>query len=154
MEWNNINELCDVIRKTSLDIHQYLRSGHLEKIYENALANRLRKSGLDEKQQHPLMVYDEDGSELGEYFADLLIEDQLIVELKACRAVTSEHVAQILGYLRSSGIENGLLINFGASKLFIKKYILDRNPNLHGNAIKNTILGLCAFCASLWPFIR
>lgn len=87
MEWNNINELCDVVRKTSLDIHQYHRSGHLEKIYENALVH-------------------------------------------------------------------GLLINFGTPKLFIKKYIQNRNPALSRNEVKKLILSLCVSCASLWPFLR
>ena len=64
--------LCDEIRETSFAIHKYLRHGHLEKIYENALANRLRKQGKDIEQQHPLSVYDEDGAVLGEYFTDLL----------------------------------------------------------------------------------
>jgi len=68
-------------------------------------------------------VYDEDGTLLGEYFADLLVESRLVVELKACSAITTDHVAQLLGYLRSSRIENGLLINFGAPRLYIKKYI-------------------------------
>jgi GxxExxY protein len=67
---------------------------------------------------------DEDGAVLGEYFADLLIESRLIVELKACRALTDEHVAQLLGYLRSSRMEHGLLINFGAPKLEIRKFAL------------------------------
>lgn len=153
MKYDSINELCDVIRKTSLDVHQYHRSGHLEKIYEHALAHRLRKKGLDVKQQVALNVFDEDGTELGEYFADLLIEGRLIVELKACRTVSDERVAQILGYLRSSGVEHGLLINFGAPKLFIKKYIMDRNPILSG-ALRSLVLSLCVSCASLWPSFR
>lgn len=62
MEWGNINELCDVVRETSFSIHRYHRNGHLEKIYENALAHRLRKQGLQVEQQHPLIVYDEDGT--------------------------------------------------------------------------------------------
>jgi len=127
MIWNTINELCDMVRTTSLGIHKYHRSGHLEKIYENALGHRLRKQGLKVEQQHPLTVHDEDGTVLGEFYADLFIEDCLIVELKACRAVVDEHVAQILGYLRASRIENGLLINFGAAKLYIKKYILTQD---------------------------
>ena len=61
---------------------------------------------------------------LGEFFADLFIEGCLLVELKACKTVVNEHVAQLLGYLRASRIENGLLINFGSAKLQIKKYIL------------------------------
>jgi GxxExxY protein len=122
----DINCLCDIVRETSFDIHCYLRHGHLEKVYENALAHRLRKRGLAVKQQHPLGVFDEDGTPLGDYYADLFIENRLIVELKASKSLADEHVAQILGYLRSSRIEHGLLINFGASKLQIKKYILSQ----------------------------
>ncbi len=85
----------------------------LEKIYENALVNRLRKQNLKVEQQFPLTVYGEDGTVLGEYYADLFIETCLIVELKACKAVADEHVAQLLGYLTSSRIETGLLINYG-----------------------------------------
>jgi len=125
----NINQLCDLVRETSFSIHRYHRHGHLEKIYENALAHRLRKLGLKVEQQHLLRVYDEDGTLLGDYFADLLIEDQLIVELKAIRTIADEHVAQILGYLRSSRIETGLLINFGAPVLQIKKYLMSDSPS-------------------------
>lgn len=124
MKWRTINELCDVVRETSFAIHTYHRNGHLEKVYENALANRLRRLGLDVQQQHPMTVYDEDGTVLGEYFADLLVEGCLIVELKACRAIADEHVAQILGYLKSGRIETGLLINFGAARLFVKKFLM------------------------------
>lgn len=122
--WNSMNELCDLVRETSFAIHRYLRCGHLEKVYENALAHRLRKLGLQVEQQFPLAVYDEDGTILGEYFADLFVEGCLIVELKAVRAIDNEHIAQLLGYLRSSRIETGLLINFGAQKLSIKKYLM------------------------------
>ncbi len=124
MRWEDINQLCDVARETSFAIHKYHRNGHLEKIYENALAHRLRKQGIEVNQQRPLTVYDEDGTTLGEYFADLFVEDRLIVELKACKSVSDEHVAQILGYLKSSRVETGLLINFGAAKLHIKKYLM------------------------------
>lgn len=121
---SDINQLCDRIRETSFAIHKYHRHGHLEKIYENALAHRLRKEGIEVTQQQPLNVYDEDGTLLGEFFADLLVEKRLIVELKAVRAVVDEHVAQLLGYLRSGDIETGLLINFGAPILYIKKYLM------------------------------
>jgi len=76
------------------------------------------------QQQCPLTVYDEDGTILGEYFADLFIEGCLVVELKACRAIANEHIAQILGYLKAARIETGLLVNFGAPKLEIKKYLM------------------------------
>lgn len=65
---------------------------------------------------------------LGDYFADLLVEGVLIVELKACNVIADEHIAQILGYLRATRIEHGLLINFGGPKYEIKKYVLSDEP--------------------------
>jgi GxxExxY protein len=108
-----INELCNIVRQTAYDIHVFHANGHLEKVYENALAHRLRKAGIDVKQQHQLKVRDEDGTEIGEYFADLFVDNRLIVELKAAKAIADEHIAQMLGYLKASRIEHGLLINFG-----------------------------------------
>jgi len=119
-----IMRLCDLVRQTGFDLRKYHGSGHLEKIYENGLAHRLRKQGIRVEQQVPITVLDEDGTPLGDYFADLLIEGVLIIELKACRAIADEHIAQILGYLRATRIEHGLLINFGAAKYEIKKYVL------------------------------
>ena len=121
-----INQLSDIIRQTAYEIHRYHGHGHLEKVYENALAHRLRKAGLQVRQQHPLNVYDEDGTLIGEYFADLLVEERLIIELKAVRQIANEHVAQVLGYLKSSRIEHGLLINFGGARFHIKKYIVNQ----------------------------
>ena len=121
-----IMELCDVVRETAYAIHVYHGHGHLEKVYENALTHRLGKLGITVQQQHPLTVYDEDGTLIGEYFADLLVDGRLIIELKACRALTDEHTAQILGYLKSARIEDGLLINFGSFKFQMKKYVLSR----------------------------
>jgi GxxExxY protein len=120
----SIFTLCDVIRETCFDIHKYLRSGHREKIYENALANRLRKKGIEVEQQQRMKVYDEDGTVLGLLKADLLVDKRLICEIKGCSALVNEDIAQLLGYLRASRIEHGLLINFGGQKLQIKKYIL------------------------------
>jgi GxxExxY protein len=129
MKKDPIFALCDQVRETAFALQKYHRHGHAEKIYENGLFHRLRKQGLNVTPQHPLQVYDEDGTVLGEYFADLLVEDQLIIELKACRSLVDEHVAQLLGYLRSSRREHGLLINFGAPILQIRKYALsDPNP--------------------------
>lgn len=116
--------LCDQVREASLALHRHLRHGHVEKVYENGLGHRLRKLALSAIQQHPLSVLDEDGTPLGDYYADLFIEGRLIVELKACRALADEHIAQLLGYLRASRIEHGLLINFGSPRLEIKKFVL------------------------------
>ena len=117
--------LGDVIRETSFEIYKYLRSGHREQIYENALAHRLSKKGYTVEQQQELRVFDEDGTLLGYLKADLLVENRLICEIKGVRALVDEHVAQLLGYLRASRIEHGLLINFGGPKLEIKKYIVN-----------------------------
>lgn len=121
----DIMKLCDIVRETGYAAHRYLRNGHVEKIYENSLVNRLRKQGIEVVQQHPLSVFDEDGTLLGEFKADLFVENRLIVELKAVRHVADEHVAQLLGYLRASRVEHGLLVNFGAPKFQIKKYIIN-----------------------------
>ena len=118
----DIKALCDQVRQTAYDIHVYHGHGHLEKVYENALANRLRKAGLIVKQQHPVNVFDEDGTLIGEYFADLLVDDSLIIELKTARTLAPEHEAQIIGYLKSSKLEHGLLINFGSYKFEIRKF--------------------------------
>ena len=93
-----INELCDIVRETGYAIHVYHGHGHLEKVYENALVHRLRKLGIDVKQQHPLTVLDEDGTVIGGYFADLFVDNRIVVELKAVQAIADEHVSQILGY--------------------------------------------------------
>lgn len=118
---DRIFQLTDIVRETAFAIHYFHGPGHLEKVYENALAHRLRKLGLQVEQQWPLNVLDEDGTVIGEYFADIVIGRELILELKAAREITSEHVAQLLGYLRSSRIEHGALLNFGAHKFQIRK---------------------------------
>jgi len=123
MENRNIQDLCTIVRETAYAIHVFHGHGHLEKVYENALAHRLRKMGIDVKQQHPIEVRDEDGHPIGFYNPDLLVQDLLIIELKAAKAIANEHIAQLLGYLKSTRLEHGLLINFGSFKFEIKKYI-------------------------------
>ena len=122
---HEILALCNVIRQTSFEIHRYLRAGHRELIYENALAHRLRKKGIAVEQQQKVKVFDEDGTLLGFFKTDLMIDDRLISEIKGVRTLTEDHIAQLLGYLRASRIEHGLLINFGAARLEMKKYILN-----------------------------
>jgi len=121
----DILKLCDIVRETSFEIYRYLRNGHREQIYENALAHRLRKIGIQVTQQQELRVFDEDGTLLGSLRADLLIENRLICEIKGCRAKPAEHHQQLLGYLRASRIEHGLLINFGGSRFEIRKFIVN-----------------------------
>jgi GxxExxY protein len=119
-----ILELSTLVRETSFAVHRYLRSGYLEKIYANALAHRLRKQSIRVEQEYSIDVFDEDGTRLGHYVADLVIDGQLIIELKACDTINSAHVAQILRYLRGARMQHGMLINFGAPTLQIRKLIL------------------------------
>src|SRR5689334_20921771 len=100
-------------------------AGIAKRFYENALVHRLRRRGIRLEQQHELRVFDEDGTLLGYFKADLLIEDRLICEIKGGPTLINEHVAQLLGYLRASRLEHGLLINFGAPKLQIRKFIVN-----------------------------
>ena len=115
--------LADQVRQVAYAIHIYHGHGHLEKVYENALHHRLRKAGIKAEQQKAIRVFDEDGAPLGEYYADLLVEDELIVELKTVRALAPEHEAQIMGYLKASRKQHGLLINFGSYRFQVRKYI-------------------------------
>ena len=118
---NAIEKLSDDVREIAYNIHVYLGHGYLEKVYETALVNRLLKAGFSVKHQHPVKIYDEDGTLLGEYFADLLVDDRLIIELKACEQLTNAHIAQTLHYLKATKINDGLLINFGSYKFQIRK---------------------------------
>ncbi len=142
----DMKTLCDRVRQVAYDIHVYHGHGHLEKAYENALAHRLSKAGLIVKQQHPINVFDEDGTLIGEYLADLLIEDSLIVELKTAKALAPEHEAQVLGYLKSSRLEDGLLINFGSYKFEIRKFAWSENVQ------RNTAVGFSALLSVFFAF--
>jgi GxxExxY protein len=87
--------------------------------------HRLRKQGVEVEAEFPLTVFDEDGTVLGEFRADLFIAKSLLVEIKALKTLDNEHIAQILGYLRAARIEHGLLMNFGGGKFEVRKYILN-----------------------------
>ena len=124
MTEQEILQLTDQIRETAYAVHRFFGPGHFEKVYENALVNRLKKAGIKLQQQAPITVRDEDGTIVGEYIADRLIEGELIVELKACEALNNAHHCQVMGYLRATAFRHGLLINFGTQKFEIKKFIL------------------------------
>jgi len=126
----DIKALCNQVRQTAYDIHLYHGHGHLERVYENALAHRLRKAGLGVKQQWPLNVFDEDGTLLGDYLADLLVEGVLVVELKTARTLAPEHKAQLLGYLKSARLEHGMLINFGSPKFEVRKFVWSEDKSV------------------------
>ncbi len=105
-----------------------LGSGYLEKVYENALKIELTKHGYEVEQQFPIPVFYE-GELVGDFFADLLINNKLIIELKAVENLHSKHEAQLVNYLTATGIGVGLLINFGSSVEVKRKY-RDYKPSM------------------------
>ena len=120
MTEDEAKEKCDRIRQVAYDLHVYLGVGYLEKVYENGLRHRLEKSGFKVQTQVPILVRDEDGFVLGDYMADMVV-DGVIIELKAVAALMEVHVAQIINYLKATGCEHGLLINFGSEKFQCRK---------------------------------
>jgi GxxExxY protein len=110
----DINALTEKVIGCAYRVHNELGSGYLEKVYENALRIELTEAGLPVNQQHPIPVFYREQL-VGDYFADLLVSDCLIVELKAIRTLAKEHEVQLVHYLTSTGIDDGLLINFGES---------------------------------------
>ena len=113
-------EICDEIRQIAYELHVYLGVGYLEKVYENGLRHRLEKAGFLVQTQVPIQVKDEDGYLLGDYVADMIV-DGLIIELKAVTTLLDVYVAQLMNYLKATGLEHGLLLNFGSEKFQCKK---------------------------------
>jgi GxxExxY protein len=125
--------LTDQIIKAFYTAYNVLGYGFLEKVYENALAIELRNMGLKVTQQFPIVVTYRD-QEIGHYEADLLVEDTVIVELKAARNIAPEHEAQLLNYLKATSIEVGLLFNFGPEPQIKRKAYdnLRKSSNISG----------------------
>ena len=117
------NLLSNRIIGSALTVHRALGNGFLEKLYENALVHELRKSALTVSQQHPMVVR-YDGIVIGEYTVDLLVEQTVLVELKAAKAIDDIHRAQCLNYLKATGLHLCLLLNFGRPRLEIKRIVL------------------------------
>ena len=101
-------------------ISNILGHGFMEKVYENALAFELRKAGMAFAQQKYIEVFYE-GAKVGKYLADLVVEDRVIVEIKAVQALDDAHVAQGLNYLRATNLETCLLINFGKARIEVRR---------------------------------
>ncbi len=98
------------------DVSRELGAGFLESVYEKALLVALKQKGLNAVSQVPLQVKFR-GAVVGEFYADILVEGKVVVELKAVKSILPEHKAQVINYLKATGIEVGLLINFGNPKL-------------------------------------
>lgn len=116
-------EITDKIIKAYYNVYNTLGYGFLEKVYENALMIELKSFGLSCVKQKPISVYFKENC-VGEYFADIIVENCVILELKAAEALVEEHEAQLLNYLKATEIEIGLLLNFGKKPQF-KRQIFD-----------------------------
>ena len=118
-------ELSSKIIACFYNVYNYLGYGFLEKVYENALKIELEKQNLVVEKQKPIKVLYEEKI-VGEYFGDLIVENKIIIELKAAKSLCSEHEIQLINYLKATDIEIGLLMNFGKKpeikrKIFTKK---------------------------------
>ena len=115
------DKLTELVIGCAYKIHNALGSGFLKKIYRKSLAIEIAKNGLKVEQESPIEVmYDE--QVVGEFYADLLIENRLIIEIKAVQNFLREHEVQLVNYLTATGIDAGLLLNFGASVQVKRKH--------------------------------
>jgi GxxExxY protein len=119
---HRLNEITEIIIKCVYRVANTLGNGFLEKVYENALAHDLRKIGFLAEQQKRIQVrYDE--VVVGDYMADILVQNAVLVELKAVKTPDNIHVAQCLNYLKATGFKVCLLLNFGTQRVQIRRLI-------------------------------
>jgi len=126
-----INDITYTINGAVFEVNRSLGPGFLEKVYENALMIELKSRGLKAESQVPVKVYYKDKT-VGEYVADIIVENKIIVELKTVEKIEKIHEAQLLNYLKATGLQVGLLVNFKHSKAGIKRFVLDL-PEGHDN---------------------
>ena len=120
----DINELTYGINGAVFEVNRILGPGFLEKVYENALLLELKRRELLAQNQVPIKVYYK-GESVGEYIADTLVEGKVIVEIKTVEKLDKIHEAQLLNYMKATGIQVGLLVNFKQPKAEIKRMVLD-----------------------------
>ena len=116
------DELTYEINGTVYEVNKVLGPGFLEKVYENALLHELRNRGFRAENQVPITV-EYKGAVVGEFFADILVEDKVILEIKAVERLLKAHEAQILNYLKATGKKVGMLINFTHPRAEIKRFV-------------------------------
>jgi len=117
-----LNSITEGIIGCAYAVSNGLGAGFLEKVYENALAHELRKAKLDVGQQYDIRVI-YDGVVVGDFVADLLVERNVLVELKAVKALDENHMAQCINYLKATGFSICLLINFGTARIQVKRVV-------------------------------
>ncbi len=119
----DVNELTYLINGAIFEVNRQLGAGFLEKVYEKALLVELLDRGLKAENQVPIKV-DYKGREVGEYYADIVVENQVILEIKAIESLQKIHEAQLLNYLKATGYKIGLLVNFKHPKAEVKRFVL------------------------------
>ena len=112
----SIDEICYKIIGAAMAVHRHFGPGYLEEVYKNAMMVELEAAGLRSEKEVPIEVAYK-GVRVGDYRADIVVENCLILELKAVTALNAAHEAQLVNYLNATGIDDGLLINFGAASL-------------------------------------
>jgi GxxExxY protein len=118
-------EITEKIIKAYYNVYNTLGYGFLEKVYENSMVIELRKMGMKVNSQYPITVFYE--SEIvGEYFADLIVNDIVVIELKASKSLLEEHECQLINYLKATKIELGLLLNFGKEAEYKRKVFMNK----------------------------
>ena len=116
----DIEELIKMIMSCSTNIRRQLGPGYVESVYKNAMLVELEKNGLAYEVEKPIKVY-YDGTLVGDFYADIIVENRLILELKAVSNLHMAHEIQLVNYLTATGIDDGLLINFGSETLQFKR---------------------------------
>ena len=124
----DINELTYKINGAIFEVNRILGPGFLERVYENAVLIELRGMGLKADSQVPIKVYYKD-EVVGEYIADILVREKVILELKTVETLDKIHEAQLLNYLKATGIQIGILVNFKHTNAEIKRMVLDLPEN-------------------------
>jgi GxxExxY protein len=127
-------EITNKIICAFYNVYNALGHGFLEKVYENALAIELKKFDLSVTQQHSAKVF-YDGIEVGDYFADIVVNGLVIVELKSAEALKKEHFAQLTNYLKATDMEVGLLLNFGRDPEFKRIVLGNESKTCHANNV-------------------
>src|SRR5438552_12785997 len=135
-EWKEY-DLCGQVIGAAMEVHSALGPGFLESVYQNALIWELRKAGFKAEAERPISVR-YDGQIVGAFSADVLVNDSVIVELKASQSLAKPHEVQLVNYLTATGFDEGVLLNFGAERLEFKKKF--RLPRTNSTASKSKVI--------------
>lgn len=124
------SDITEVIIKAFFNVYNKLGYGFLEKVYENSMMIELKKFGLNCEKQRQINIFYDDQN-VGEYFTDILVNDCIIIELKAAESLCEEHECQLVNYLKASSVEVGMLLNFGKKPQFKRKVFTSEYKNLN-----------------------